>query len=125
MDRRTRLTSGLIAALVCGSCGAAPIIDVEAAAPSTPAAVTVILAGDAMLGRNVAPIVAADPDGLFADVRHEIRRADIAAVNVESPLTDRPHTSPNPYALEADPQSANLLAAAGFDIAGIANNHAG
>jgi len=125
VDRRTRLTSGLIAALVCGSCGAAPIIDVEAAAPSTPAAVTVILAGDAMLGRNVAPIVAADPDGLFADVRHEIRRADIAAVNVESPLTDRPHTSLNPYALEADPRSASLLAVAGFDVAGIANNHAG
>jgi len=78
-----------------------------------------------MLGRNLAPIVTADPDGLFADVRREIRRADIAAVNVESPLTERPHTSPNPYALEADPQSATLIAAAGFDVVGIANNHAG
>lgn len=78
-----------------------------------------------MLGRGVASIVATDPHGLFAGIRREIRRADIAAVNVESPLTDRPHTSPNPYALEADPQSANLLATAGFDVAGIANNHAG
>ena len=68
---------------------------------------------------------AGDPDGLFADVRREIRRADIAAVNVESPLTTRPHNSPNPYALEADPATAALLANAGFDVAGLANNHAG
>jgi len=78
-----------------------------------------------MLGRGVASIVASDPHELFAGVRREIRRADIAAVNVESPLTLRPHTSPNPYELEADPQAARLLAAAGFDVAGIANNHAG
>ncbi len=125
MDRRTRLTFWLVAALLCGSCAVAPADDTVAPPPTGPTAVTVLLAGDAMLGRNVAPVAAADPDGLFVDVRREIRQADIAAVNVESPLTDRPHTSPNPYALEANPQSAILLAAAGFDVAGIANNHAG
>lgn len=78
-----------------------------------------------MLGRSVAPIAAADPDGLFADIRREIRRADLAVVNIESPLTARPHQSPNPYALEADPATARLLSGAGFDIAGLANNHAG
>lgn len=87
--------------------------------------VRVLLAGDAMVGRSVAPIVEADPDGVFAGVRRVIRAADISAVNVESPLTDRPHVVANPYALEADPESADVLAAAGFDIAGIANNHAG
>lgn len=78
-----------------------------------------------MLGRDVAPIIAADPTGVFADIRREIRRADVAAVNVESPLTNRPHLSANPYRLEADPEAASLLADAGFDVAGIANNHAG
>jgi poly-gamma-glutamate capsule biosynthesis protein CapA/YwtB (metallophosphatase superfamily) len=124
VDRRVRLAAWLGGLLVCGSCAAAPTI-AAIGPPDSPEAVTVLLAGDAMLGRNVAPVAAADPDGLFADVRREIRRADIAAVNVESPLTNRPHTSPNPYALEADPRGATLLAAAGFDVAGIANNHAG
>ncbi len=119
------MTLGLVAALVCGSCVAAPADDTEASTPPGAPAITVLLAGDAMLGRNVAPIVAADPSGLFADVRREIRRADVAAVNIESPLTDRLHISPNPYALEAAPQSATLLSDAGFDVAGIANNHAG
>ena len=78
-----------------------------------------------MLGRGIAPIAAADPDGLFADIRREVRMADIAAVNLESPLTERAHTSANPYHLEADPAGADLLAAAGFDVACVANNHAG
>jgi poly-gamma-glutamate synthesis protein (capsule biosynthesis protein) len=84
-----------------------------------------LLAGDVMLGRGVAPIVAADPEGLFSDVRRVVRAADLAAVNVESPFTHRPHASANPYPLEADPTGADLLAAAGFDIASVANNHAG
>lgn len=121
VDRRTRLISGIALILACGSCAADTAVD--AAPPSD--AVTLLFAGDAMLGRSVAPIAAADPDGLFADIRREIRRADLAAVNVESPLTERLHESPNPYALEADPATARLLAGAGFDIAGLANNHAG
>ncbi len=125
VDRRARLIVGAALALtLLAACGAEPFVDAAAGATTRQTA-TILLAGDAMLGRSVAPIIAADPDGIFADVRREIRLADIAAVNVESPLTLRPHVSPNPYALEADPQSAVLLANAGFDIAGIANNHAG
>ncbi|MEA3510260.1 MAG: CapA family protein [Actinomycetota bacterium] len=118
---------GLVLVLACGSCAADTSVDAAPAfaAESQPEAVTLLFAGDAMLGRSVAPIAAADPDGLFADIRREIRRADLAAVNIESPLTSRPHESPNPYALEADPAMAQLLADAGFDIAGLANNHAG
>ena len=102
-------------------CAGASSADVATPVPT----VRILLAGDAMLGRSVAPIIAADPDGVLAGVRRVIRAADIATVNVESPLTMRPHAVANPYALEADPESANVLATAGFDIAGIANNHAG
>lgn len=87
--------------------------------------VSVLLVGDVMLGRGVAPVVRDDPTGLFEDVRHVVTSADVAAANLESPLTTRPHIASNPYALEADPQAAGSLATAGFDLVGIANNHAG
>ncbi len=85
----------------------------------------ILLVGDVMLGRGVAPVAAADPDGVFEHIRHTVSGADVAAANLESPLTTRPHLAENPNALEADPATAGLLAAAGFDVAAIANNHAG
>jgi hypothetical protein len=87
--------------------------------------VSVFLVGDIMLGRGVAPIVAGDPSGVFGDVRWMLRGADLVMGNLESPLTLRPHQSSNPHALEADPRNADLLAAAGFDVMTLANNHAG
>jgi poly-gamma-glutamate synthesis protein (capsule biosynthesis protein) len=84
-----------------------------------------LFAGDVMLGRNVAPIAANDPTGLFENVRFVVSQADMAACNLESPLTTRPHQSDNEYALEADAATAPLLAAAGFDAASVANNHTG
>jgi poly-gamma-glutamate capsule biosynthesis protein CapA/YwtB (metallophosphatase superfamily) len=65
------------------------------------------------------------PRRVFAGVRPEILGVDIAAANLESPLTRRPHAVTNPNALEAPPRSAKSLAAAGFDAMDIANNHAG
>ena len=88
-------------------------------------AVTLLFAGDVMLGRGVAPTAAADSAGLFRDVRHVVRRADVAMANLESPLTLHPHASPNPFALEAHPDLAELVSAAGFDVLSLANNHAG
>jgi poly-gamma-glutamate capsule biosynthesis protein CapA/YwtB (metallophosphatase superfamily) len=84
-----------------------------------------LFVGDLMLGRRVAPVAEADPQGLFADVERVLRDADLTFANLESPLTGRPHTSPNPYALEADPAVARIISAAGIDVLGIANNHAG
>jgi len=98
--------------------------DTHAPGP-VPAAVRLLLAGDVMLGRGVAPIAAADPLGLFEDVRAVVSSADVAVGNLESPLTLRAHASTNPNALEADPKTAALLAAAGFDAMSVANNHAG
>ena len=93
--------------------------------PGPLATVRLLFAGDVMLGRGAASIAAADPLGLFEDVRPALSPADVAVANLESPLTMRAHTSANPNALEADPKAAALLAAAGFDAMGLANNHAG
>ncbi len=87
------------------------------------AAVRLLFAGDVMLGRGVAAV---EPSALFAGVRDVVRSADLAVANLESPLTSRPHDpASGPNALEADPAAAALLADAGFDAMGLANNHAG
>jgi poly-gamma-glutamate synthesis protein (capsule biosynthesis protein) len=113
--------------------GAAPAEPAPAPASVTAAApggsgqtVRLLFAGDAMLGRGVAGIAAGDPAGLLAGIRLEVRSADVAVANLESPLTSRPHDpASGPNALEAAPTSARVLAEAGFDAMGLANNHAG
>jgi poly-gamma-glutamate capsule biosynthesis protein CapA/YwtB (metallophosphatase superfamily) len=95
-------------------------------APAGNSTVSLLFAGDVMLGRGVARLATAGPDRLFADVRFQVRSADLAVANLESPLTSRPHDPAfGENALEASPASARLLVAAGFDAVGIANNHAG
>ena len=76
-----------------------------------------------MLGRDVADVVAIDPGSIFEQLRPVLVDADLAFANLESPLTTRPHATAG-YALEADPGIAPLLAAAGFDVVDLANNHA-
>ncbi len=83
-----------------------------------------LFAGDVMVGRGVAAVAESDPEGLFADVRFVISEADLSFANLESPLTRRPHVGPG-FSLEAEPAAARLIAAAGFDLVSIANNHAG
>jgi hypothetical protein len=117
---RVRIALAVVTALVATACGVGgPPVDQPGASAR------IIFAGDVMMGRGVAPVAAADPDGLFAGVRRVLRAADLAVANLESPLTTRPHTSANPHHLEADPRVAPLLAGVGFDLLGIANNHAG
>jgi hypothetical protein len=118
--RRPALLLALAAGsvLVAGA-GAAP----HASANQT---VTLLFGGDVMLGRGVARASAADPSGLLAGITFQVSSADLAAANLESPLTDRPHLSSlGTNALEARPAAARLLAAAGFDAMVVANNHAG
>lgn len=127
----SRIATGaaLAAALVAGSCvgrGPAPAPTSGASGAASPATqVRMLFAGDVMLGRDVAPVATADPTSVFAGVRSETSAADLTAANLESPLTTRPHRVANPVALEAVPRAAALLAAAGFDVMTVANNHAG
>ncbi|HDK45578.1 MAG TPA: hypothetical protein ENG94_04785, partial [Actinobacteria bacterium] len=112
---------------------AAPAVTVTSTTSSTIATpettrrptVRIAMVGDVMLGRGLSRIVRNDPQGIFEDVRFVLSDVDVAGANMESPLTNRPHIALNPYALEARPESAGLLAAAGFDVLTVANNHAG
>ena len=124
--RLDALLSGL--SVLCIGCASIPTSgapttgsDGLAAAPGT---ARIVLLGDVMLGRSVAPVVANDRDSIFEPIRATLAGADLALANLESPLTVRPHlVGDNP--LEADPLAAGLLADAGFDGMAIANNHAG
>ncbi len=106
--------------------GAGPPAAGAASARPAGVAVQLLFGGDVMLGRGVAGASAADPAALFAGIHLEVSSADLAAANLESPLTLRPHfASHGPNALEARPAAALLLKDAGFDAMGVANNHAG
>jgi poly-gamma-glutamate synthesis protein (capsule biosynthesis protein) len=88
--------------------------------------VQLLFGGDVMLGRGVGLTAASDPNAPLGGVRFQVSSADLTVANLESPLTERPHDpGAGPNALEASPSSATLLASAGFDAMGIANNHAG
>lgn len=124
--------AALLAATVLAGCGSDLAADPAWIAAKQPVHIApqtktlrLLFVGDVMLGRSVAPIVAADPEGIFSNVRHVVAQADLAMFNLESPLTHRSHEAETPNVLEADPAAAAVLAAAGFDVAAVANNHSG
>ncbi len=113
----------LLTCLLAAACGEIHQSPVDGALPVTEPTVRVLLVGDVMTGRGVASVMTSEADGVFAGVRHLLAAADIAGANLESPLTNEPHVSANENMLEADPATAGALAAAGFDLISLPNNH--
>lgn len=91
---------------------------------------TVALTGDIMMGTTY-PDSVLPPDcgrALFRDVQAILRRADIAAGNLEGTICDttystRKKTSEYNYAFRMPPEFAPRLKEAGFDFLCMANNH--
>lgn len=85
--------------------------------------VELVAAGDTNLGRGV------NAQTAFSSSSAWLHAADVALVNLECALTDRSALpgaqgiASTPYRLIAPPAAADSLAAAGIDIAGLANNH--
>jgi poly-gamma-glutamate synthesis protein (capsule biosynthesis protein) len=111
MDRELRRAAALIAVALSAGCA--------------PKGYELVLGGDVLLGR-VTPsgerkdIGGADPFGAALPL---LRSADLALVNLESPLCTTA-TVPGRHRLAADPGRAAQLADAGIDGATLANNHA-
>lgn len=108
----------------------AATVPVDAVRPAEPhqadsprGTVRIVLVGDVMVGRGVGPVLEREPDAVFAGVRHILTGADLTAANLESPLTLRLPSDPDRHDLRGDPTAAEVLAAAGFDVLAIANNH--
>jgi hypothetical protein len=98
---------------------------------------TLLLAGDVMLGRGVARDLEGNWEAAFAEVRPWLagdgtsaallspskRGRVLALANLESPLTTAPQQKDG-YDLRAPPAAVAALSAAGFDAVSLANNHA-
>ena len=85
--------------------------------------ITIALGGDVMLARDSLPVIT--ESAAFGDALSVLKEADLAAANLESPLTYS-MTSDSTiagYNLCALSSSATMLRDAGLDVLSIQNNH--
>jgi poly-gamma-glutamate synthesis protein (capsule biosynthesis protein) len=88
-------------------------------------ALRLLLSGDVCpIDRIERALIAGDLDGVFGDTLGLFRQADLAVINLESPLcrTKRPIVKCGPN-FRTDPAVAAALVAAGVDVCCLANNH--
>ena len=91
---------------------------------------TIAMTGDIMMGTTFPEVALPANDGanLFNDVKHLLRKADIAVGNLEGTLCDGGTSAkgegPNIYAFRTPTSYAPLLKDAGYDFLSMANNHA-
>ncbi|HUT03940.1 MAG TPA: CapA family protein [bacterium] len=97
-------------------------------------AVTVVFGGDVALCGEVARQIERYGDGyVFGEIRELLSQADIAVVNLETPLTNSERRVPKPTPpglkepvyLKAKPSAGKALVAGAIDVALLANNHIG
>ncbi|MCE9628591.1 MAG: CapA family protein [Candidatus Vogelbacteria bacterium] len=90
--------------------------------------VSLVFVGDMMLDRGVNFSVQKNFGGDFNQLFTEldfIREADIAFGNLEGPVSDKGRNIGSIYSFRMKPESLQAVAAAGFDVLSVANNHAG
>ncbi len=89
--------------------------------------VKIIAVGDINLGRQTGQkILAGEINYPFANISDYLKSADITFGNLESQLADlggETQSPTNEYRFAGPPTGADSLAAAGFDIISLANNH--
>ena len=101
------------------------LLTLSGCTPRPAPTVTLALAGDVMLGRDVRRLCATqDNDYPFANVAPVFRHADLGFCNLESPLTDRPIRFPRVNALVGTAGMVDALGQAWIGVVSLANNHA-
>jgi len=89
--------------------------------------VTLALAGDTMLGRNVAEAIVAGAPLFGDDVLEITRAADLFVLNLECCISERGARWPEPrkpFFFRAPPAAVDVLDRLGADCVTLANNHA-
>ncbi len=121
-------SSGTVGEVTSSTAPVTPAATTTAAATSTTAVVpttqpdltwTLLAGGDVLMDRSEAAGV--DP---FAGIEPSLASADIAVVNVEMVISERGEPADKKYVFRAPPSAAERIAAAGVDVASLANNHA-
>ena len=138
--RAARLGAAVVAsgplAGALASCGGAPSVHAPlsptATAATAPTAtpdtrpITVAITGDVMLGRSVGQRILSTNDRFpFNGTADWLTTFDITVGNLECVVSTLGQPQPKQYTFEAPPQGFDRLAAAGFDIVSVANNHSG
>lgn len=97
-------------------------------APETENPITLLFAGDIMLDRGVTYQIEKQGNNdfrfPFLKIASEIQKADLAIANLESQISDKGIKVGSIYSFRANPKTIEGLTFAGFDILGLANNHA-
>jgi len=88
--------------------------------------ITIAITGDVMLGRSVGQRILATSDRFpFNDTADWLSGFDLTVGNLECVVSTLGQPQPKTYTFEAPPLGFERLAAAGFDIVSVANNHSG
>lgn len=98
--------------------------EAEPEPPPPPASFTMVAVGDIMLDRWVGEVIKRrGATHVLEKVREDIRAADIAFANLESPLSTVGAHAPKACIFRADPAAVEVLVDGGFNIVSVANNH--
>jgi poly-gamma-glutamate capsule biosynthesis protein CapA/YwtB (metallophosphatase superfamily) len=103
-----------------------PLPPTTTAPPSAtvPPVVRFMAVGDLMLGRSVGErIQAVGPDVVFSGVAATLGQADLLAGNLECVISDQGQPQAKSYTFRAPLAAIKSLAATGFDVLSVANNH--
>lgn len=87
--------------------------------------VSLIFGGDVMLSRNIGEQMAASNDWIlpFRLIKDTLVSADLAFINLESPISDSGEKAGSVYSFRADSRAIQALIFAGIDVVSFANNH--
>ncbi len=89
---------------------------------AAPPQITLDFAGDSHFdGRTLALLN--DPTTAFGPIAAELGSADLAMVNIETPVTSRGTAEPKEFHFRAPPAAFEAVRAAGIDVITVANNH--
>lgn len=109
--------------------GVDPLIDLDTypiGAGEQPNVTTMTIVGDIMLGRGVEAAHRGDAGASLDEMSDRLASADLTIGNLESTLSaDGVPRQPGDDSFAADPAVLDDLAAAGFDLLSLANNHTG
>jgi poly-gamma-glutamate capsule biosynthesis protein CapA/YwtB (metallophosphatase superfamily) len=98
-----------------------PAATITTAAPE-PGPITLAFAGDVHFEAQLRPRLA-NPATALAPVASQLSAADLTIVNLETSIGTSGNAEPKRFTFQAPPSAFGALAAAGVDVATMANNH--